>query len=432
MLRTARCDGNGRLTQVGMSPADLETAGWPRVLRHEPADPDMLVKAMDLPDSSCSDRWDIFCRVVDNLGDIGVCWRLARILSKYHGVTVRLWVDDPEAFLRLCPEAGSGSGPWYVEGAAIHAWTDPFTPVEPAQVVIEAFACNPPESYVEAMARSEPRPLWVNLEYLSAESWVEDCHLRCSPHPRLPLLKYFFIPGFSPATGGLLREPDLLSRRDRHLAREAARESLISRLGLGETPPGALVASLFAYEQPALPELMHAWAGGPEPFVLLVPEGRIVNDVGRFFGTACLRAGAHLEHGGLKTLVLPFSSQPAYDDLLWSCDLNFVRGEDSFVRAQWAARPFVWQIYPQDEDTHVRKLEAFLDRLCIGLDAGVSSALREFWLAWNGHASPASTWPRFAAALPSLRKHCVEWCEALSRQEDLASALVRFARDRLK
>jgi hypothetical protein len=22
-------------------------------------------------------HWDIFCRVIDNFGDIGVCWRLA-------------------------------------------------------------------------------------------------------------------------------------------------------------------------------------------------------------------------------------------------------------------------------------------------------------------------------------------------------------------
>ncbi|MBY0444112.1 MAG: elongation factor P maturation arginine rhamnosyltransferase EarP, partial [Burkholderiales bacterium] len=38
-------------------------------------------------------RWDIFCRVIDNYGDIGVCWRLARQLSFEHGFAVRLMVD---------------------------------------------------------------------------------------------------------------------------------------------------------------------------------------------------------------------------------------------------------------------------------------------------------------------------------------------------
>ena len=38
--------------------------------------------------------WDIFCSVVDNFGDIGVCWRLARRLSAGLGQQVRLWVDD--------------------------------------------------------------------------------------------------------------------------------------------------------------------------------------------------------------------------------------------------------------------------------------------------------------------------------------------------
>lgn len=377
-------------------------------------------------------RWDIFCRVVDNLGDIGACWRLARTLSKHHGATVRLWIDDPSVFLHLCPQAESDSGSWHLDGVAIQAWTDSFPDVEPAHVVIEAFACDPPDSYVQAMARSDPCPLWINLEYLSAEAWVEDCHLKCSPHPTLPLLKYFFIPGFSAATGGLLREPDLLVERDRYLTRPGMRQSFMHGLGLGGLPRSTLLVSLFGYEQPALPELLETWAEGEESVALLVPEGRIVPDVARFFGAAALHAGMRRERGRLIVQVLPFSTQEAYDRLLWSCDLNFVRGEDSFVRAQWAARPFVWHIYRQDEDAHMHKLEAFLNRLCIGLHTDAASALRAFWSAWNGHVSLASAWPSFRAALPLFGEHCAGWCESLAHQEDLASALVKFAGSRVK
>ena len=34
--------------------------------------------------------WDIFCQVIDNHGDVGVCWRLARELAaRGHTVTTR-------------------------------------------------------------------------------------------------------------------------------------------------------------------------------------------------------------------------------------------------------------------------------------------------------------------------------------------------------
>ncbi|HET9045379.1 MAG TPA: elongation factor P maturation arginine rhamnosyltransferase EarP, partial [Casimicrobiaceae bacterium] len=38
-------------------------------------------------------RWDVFCKVVDNFGDAGVCWRLARQLVAEHDLAVTLWID---------------------------------------------------------------------------------------------------------------------------------------------------------------------------------------------------------------------------------------------------------------------------------------------------------------------------------------------------
>ena len=52
-----------------------------------------------------------------------------------------------------------------------------------------------------------------------------------------------------------------------------------------------------------------------------------------------------------------------------------VRGEDSFVRAQWAALPFVWQAYPQADAAHLTKVAAFLDRYCIGLPLSATAAV---------------------------------------------------------
>ena len=158
-------------------------------------------------------RWDIFCRVVDNFGDIGVCWRLARQLASEYRFEVRLWVDDLSSFARLNPALSAEASEQRCGPILVRHWSPDFPSVEVADVVIEGFACQLPESYVASMAlRSQP-PIWINLEYLSAEAWVDDCHQLRSPHPRSSLVKYFFFPGFTSKTGGLILEKELLAKR---------------------------------------------------------------------------------------------------------------------------------------------------------------------------------------------------------------------------
>ena len=107
-----------------------------------------------------------------------------------------------------------------------------------------------------------------------------------------------------------------------------------------------------------------------------------------------------------------------------------VRGEDSFVRAQWAARPFVWQIYPQTDTAHHDKLEAFLARYLVGLPPAAAAAQACFWRAWNDCAddgtTPAAAWPAFADALPVLAAHARAWCEVQAALPDLAHRLTKF------
>lgn len=367
--------------------------------------------------------WEIFCRVVDNFGDIGVCWRLARILVRDHGLALRLWVDDGAALARLCP--GWRGEDALIDGIEVRRWQEPFAATAAADVVIEAFACELPESRVRAMAAQLPRAVWINLEYLSAEDWVAGCHRMASPHPTLPLVKHFFFPGFDAGTGGLLREAGLLAQRDAFRA-DSGREGWVAERGLALPAADALVVSLFAYEQPALADLLDAWAQGPRPLLLLVPEGRVLGDLARACGVDGLAAGDRLQRGALTVAVLPFTDQDGYDRLLWSCDLNFVRGEDSFVRAQWAARSFVWQIYRQQEDAHFDKLDAFVARWCEGLDAASTAALARFWAAWNGRGELVPAWADFAAALPALDAHARRWCDLLAAEDDLAARLKHF------
>lgn len=288
--------------------------------------------------------WDIFCCVVDNFGDIGVTWRLARQLKQEgalptHGneVQVRLWVDDLASFARICPGLDPAQDSQWVDGIYVQHWHDTL-PADtlPARVVIEAFACQLPAPFIERMAEqmaSQPRPpCWINLEYLSAESWVEDCHALASPQRvgNQSLNKYFFFPGFTARTGGLLCERGLIVERERWQQDEAGLAAYWTGLGLPPKQEYELRVSLFTYESPALISLVESWCQSATPVTLLLPLGRSLNDVLTGAGLAAAiptaKAGALLQAGNLTIKLLPMTDQAGYDRLLWSCDLNLEIG----------------------------------------------------------------------------------------------------------
>lgn len=367
--------------------------------------------------------WDVFCSVVDNYGDIGVTWRLTRQLALEHGQRVRLWVDDQHALARICPETDPNALSQVHSGVEIRHWAGDWRATEVADVVIEAFACTLPEPYVAAMCERSIAPLWLNLEYLSAESWVDSCHALPSLQPN-GLQKFFYFPGFRPSTGGLLRESGLIERRDAFQADPAAQARFLATLGV-QAQSGERLVSLFAYEMAALPTWLDAVAGALSPTLLLVPEGRVLGDVARWAGRG-LQVGDTFVRDALRVQVLPFVRQEDYDHLLWCCNINAVRGEDSFVRAQWAGRPFIWHIYRQDDDAHLDKLEAFLALQGEALDEPLRSTLRDFWLAWNGRGDLGESWKRLDGMLPQWSAQISNWQRRLSEQTDLAAGLVRF------
>lgn len=311
--------------------------------------------------------WDIFCTVIDNHGDLGVCWRLTRQLLA-QGQAVRLWVDDASALSWMAPEAQTQQHlqvlPW-----AAASQSDLLISLKPADVWIEAFGCPLPKAFVahfvtRAIAMHAQQPTWINLEYLSAEDWVPRMHGLPSPlmsGPAKGWTKHFFYPGFTPETGGLLRESDLLERQKR-FDRNAWRKQHAPNLA-----PDDLLISLFCYEPSALPQLLTQLVGTPHN--LLVTPGRPLAAVQQALAGMA-------EHPNWSAL--PYTDQNGFDEMLWACDLNLVRGEDSLVRALWAGLPFVWHIYPQDDNAHHAKLEAFLDWM------QAPESLRRAHRVWNG------------------------------------------------
>lgn len=336
--------------------------------------------------------WDIFCRVIDNHGDIGVCWRLARDLAT-RAESVRLWIDDPSAVAWMAPGAQAG--------VQVGSWNDASAFPPPGDVVIEAFGCELPDGVIAAMASRPQPPRWINLEYLTAEAYAERSHRLPSPvlsGPGTGLVKHFFYPGFTAGTGGLLREPDLLQRQARF-----DRAAWLRTIGVPSS--GDRLASLFCYEPAALPALLQQLDSGAQPTRLLVTAGR---------ATAAVKACA-APASMLSLSFLPLLPQAEYDHLLWACDFNFVRGEDSLVRALWAGRPFAWQIYPQHDGAHHTKLLALLDWL------EAPASVRDFHMAWNG----------IRPNLPSLDLPASRACVQAARgrvlaQDDLVTQLLRF------
>jgi uncharacterized repeat protein (TIGR03837 family) len=378
--------------------------------------------------------WDIFCTVVDNYGDIGVCWRLARQLTAEHGLQVRLWVDDLASFAKICSDIVPGRDSQHSRGVEVRWWRVPFPAAHPADVVIEAFACNPPADYVAAMAQRQPKPAWINLEFLSAENWVQGCHALPSPHQSLPLVKHFFFPGFVAGTGGLLAEAGLATARDRFQSSAAEQAGFWNALHFPVPHAGELLVSLFCYPHDGVTALLRAWAAGSAPVRCFVPEGVAQQALSEFFAAEELAAGTLLRKGELEVRIFPFLDQGGYDSLLWACDLNIVRGEDSFVRAQWAARPLLWHIYPQSDGAHWPKLDAFLDLYCRGLPAAINAVTTRFWRAWNGGDGREieAAWPDYWKHRMELRAHALNWAMDLPKTGDLANNLVQFCENLLK
>ena len=368
-------------------------------------------------------NWDIFCRIVDNFGDIGVTWRLSRQLVSEHGRSVRLWIDDLETAGKLIPGLNPEFTQQLIHGVEIAQW-DGADQALPAEVVIEAFACELPSAYMVKMAAKLPK--WINLEYLSAEPWVEGFHMQQSRHPTLPLTKHFFFPGFTSKTGGLLRERDLTTRRDAFVESTEAKAAFQKRLDIPDSD--ALKVSLFCYSQAPLSQLLDALARSPRAVLCLVPNSGIWPAISAHLH-AEMKPGLSISVGSLTLLPLPFLTQDEYDQLLWLCDINFVRGEDSWVRAIWAGKPMVWQPYRQLENTHLEKLAAFLHRYSSGLDANAAAAMQRCHASWCGGTFPESAWRDFLENLPALSEHAATYSEKLAKELDLASKLVIFCRN---
>ena len=330
-------------------------------------------------------RWDIFCQIVDNYGDAGVCWRLARSLSSLHGQQVRIFCDDLPTLNLLA----SGSDEALGHKIDIQPWEASYNnarhPVEAPDVVIEAFGCDLPERYLAGLFIAAIKPIIINLEYLSAEPWVAEFHAKASPQSH-GIAKYFFFPGFQEDVGGLLLDPiPLEGGQVTHLVPQSLKSIWL------KLRPGAKRISVFCYPGAPLRKWLEDLASVGENVDVLLTHGYA--ELLNLYGEKTIALPSNIQ-----LLSMPFVSQDEYDWVLSQCDFNIVRGEDSFVRAQLAGKPFIWHIYPQEDRAHEVKLAAFLDlylenanqELRLATIAAMTWAMPSQWLksleTWNTHS----------------------------------------------
>jgi len=275
---------------------------------------------------------------------------------------VHLYVDDASAlqWMALSGRAGVRVSPWPDDAAVFAAHELP-------QVVIEAFGCELPIGFQATMGLASHPPVWVNLEYFSAEDAALHNHGLPSPilqGPAKGLTKWFFYPGLSPHGGGVLGPGEdgrvftdkptsfgMQNESDTHGHHE--HEQMLWRHSKISSATEGLRISLFCYEPASLRLWLQQLHEQSPAVQLTVTAGR---------ATQAMQQALQVwrQSPSFEVIELPYLPHPAFDEMLAAHDLNLVRGEDSVVRAIWAGQAFLWQIYPQDDGAHWPKLQAFL------------------------------------------------------------------------
>lgn len=363
----------------------------------------------------------LFCRVIDNYGDIGVSLRLARRLNEA-GFQVALWHDHPAALAKLLGDAPLPAAirAHHWQGDAAESIAAELAVATPA-LVIETFGCDLPPAALAAVRAH--RPLWLNWEYLSAEPWAEAMHGKPSLQAD-GAEKYFWLMGFSETSGGLLREAGYLKKQQAFLANPAAQAALRRRLGLPETPRRAVQCFCFGYAGTQWADWLAAWQAAGEALDVWLADRQIVHSLrqaGAIPEHALREPGSMWQAGAVRLIRIGFVPQAEFDTVLWLADMAIVRGEDSFVRAQLAGKPLLWHIYPQAEQAHLPKLHAFWHKAAAFAPLPAAHQVLSDDLNHAAALTPAArieNWRQLLQQLPQWRQAAEQWQGELLRQPD--------------
>ena len=368
-------------------------------------------------------RVHLYCTIVDNFGDIGVCWRLARqwVREYKHEYAVCMWVDDwiaARQMIAALPEVPTRES-ITVEGVQINAWSQ----VSPTRdctgdVLIEGFGCTLPAATLAQVAVRAIKPVWINLEYFSAEDWVPSFHLKSGYDSVGQTDRWFFFPGVYADSGGILREHGLIEQRKQwHAAGQTSK--FLAQQGLTDAPTAQKVLC-FAYSHAPYTEWLAALSAQAKPLSIWLCG---------VYSQAAFPLAQRAAHPLVDFYDVPFVSQPTFDHLLWSADVLWVRGEDSLARALWSGKPFVWHIYPQADNAHHPKLAAWLAHYTQTFPSTIKAAYIALHEAWNGVTNPAdlaNAWAQLTQHWDDWQQHSLARSNEMAQQPDLVWRLSKF------
>ena len=339
------------------------------------------------------DSIDIFCQVIDNYGDVGVAYRLAREFKRvYPNKKLRFVINQIEE-LNLIRKS---------ENIEVILYKDISKIENSADLIIESFGCEIPKEYMDKVLKKSK--LIINLEYFSAEKWVDDFHLQES-FLGGNLKKYFFIPGLSEKSGGILLDNEFLERKKKV---EANKEYYLEKFEIKEKYD--LVGSIFSYEK-NFDSLIEELKKLDKKIILLILSEKTQKNFIKYFDNGN-------NYDKIKFVKLPFFTYDKYEELLALCDFNLVRGEDSFVRALLLGKPFLWHIYPQDENTHIKKLESFLEKYCSN-----NKELKQTFINYNINKDDFSY---FFKNFKEIEKYNKNYANYLIKNCNLMEKLINF------
>lgn len=307
----------------------------------------------------------LLCRVVDNFGDIGFVFRLAKsITEKSPETKITLICSDLKSFSLMENKIQADMKIQTVEykksSWLVLDWNlceDDLKELKSGKwnfddnfpLILECFQCGRPLWLEEILFCNENNKIHhiLNIEYLTAEDYAEDFHLLKSYTRSSNVKKVFFMPGFTPKTAGLVIDENfLILSKENHLKNE-----------------NVFKISLFSYERDCT-DIFDALTEFQEKIRAEVNKNFCV-EVYAAQGKSLSFAQDAWNKTGKKISFFPqkFMSQTEYDKLLLSMDINFVRGEETLARACLCSKPFLWQAYIQDENYQLVKVNALLDRI---------------------------------------------------------------------
>lgn len=303
---------------------------------------------------------DIFCEIIDNFGDIGVVYRISKELKKiFQNVRIRIVLNRLEEFKAINKKVKDTD---YQEIDGLICVTEKYVKenIETfgvSDVFIEAFGCNVPEEYVKAA--KENSKLWINLEYLSGEKWIEDFHLCESLIDSKTLKKIFFMPGFSEKSGGVIIDSGFLERMKYG---KENRDEVFKKYFKDFDLKDKFIGTVFSYEK-NFENLLETLKNYEKETVLLLMGEKTQKSFSEILKKNLTEDyGNIVKYGKITMIYSDFFSQEEYEEIISASDFNFTRGEDSFVRGIILGKPFMWHIYLQEEKAHMDKIKAFTER----------------------------------------------------------------------